>query len=70
MKQLGKKNTMQDGTIIAFASPCDCSVACSSAHCSSCSDEGAHASLKAVDNTRGLSHGGNGTYLNNGGGIR
>lgn len=69
MKKLGKKNVVQDGTIIAFSSPCDCSVYCNSASCSSCSNEGAYVSLKAVDNTRGLSYGGNQTYVRNGGGT-
>ena len=58
MKKLGKKNVIQDGTMVAFACPCDCSVVCNSASCTPCLNSGGYASLKAVDNARALNHGG------------
>lgn len=64
MKKLGKKNAVQDGTMIAFSNPCDCSVVCSSASCTPCINTGGYASLKTVDNNRLMNHGGNGTFRN------
>ena len=53
MKRLGKKNTMQDGTMIAFACPCDCNDVCfSSCTCSTCVNSAAYVGIQATGQNR------------------
>lgn len=59
MKQLGKKNDIQDGTLVAFACPCDCTSVCNVSSCTTCSTEGALVSLQAVNKGRAQNYGGN-----------
>ena len=49
MRRLGRKSDIQDGTLVAFACPCDCTTTCNTNTCNHCGTEGGQVSLQAVD---------------------
>lgn len=60
MRQLGKKNDIQDGTLVAFGCPCDCTSVCNlgASSCTSCANQEARVSLQTVNKNRALNYGG------------
>ena len=64
MRKLGKKNAVSDGTMVAFACPCDCTSLCNAGanSCTTCIDEGAMYGLQAVNKGRASNYGGNSLF--------
>ena len=59
MRKLGKKSTVDNGTVMAFATPCDCTAVCSAgASTCNCVTEGALYGVSGANERRASNHGG------------
>ena len=59
MRKLGKKSAVDNGTVMAFATPCDCSAVCSAgASTCNCVTEEAGYGVSGANERRASLHGG------------